>query len=134
MNCRTSSFLTNPHAPLGTNYHENRYFLIKRYDAESIEGVVTEPPRTDIAADESTHLRWEIWFIAWAVYAQGCLNLISFRFNIPVENSSDCSQSALQSLGQFVGTTDGWVSRVVRPIANSHLWRQTRSAFMSAPI
>ncbi len=117
-------------------HHELPDFLVpyKRYDAESIEGVVTEPPRTDIAADESTLSRWKIWFIAWAVYAQGCLNLISFRFNLPVENSSDCSQSALQRLGQFVGTAGGWLSRVVRPIANSHLWRQTRSAFMSAPI
>ena len=106
----------------------------KRYDAESIEGVVTEPTRTDTAADESTLSRWKIWFIAWAVYAQGCLNLISIRFNIPVENSSNRSQSALQLLGQFVGTEDGGLSRIVRPIGNSHLWLHTRSALMSALI
>ena len=106
----------------------------KRYDAESIEGIVTEPPRTDIAADESTLSRWKIWFTAWVVYAQGCLNLISFRFNLPVENTSDCPQSALQRLGQFVGTADGWLKRTVRPIANSHLWLQTSSACMPALI
>ena len=106
----------------------------KRYDAESIEGAVNKPARTDIAADESTLSRWKLWFFTWVVYAQGCLQLISIRFDLPVENSSGCSQSALQRLGQFVGTEDGWLSRVVRSIANSHLWRQTRSAFMSALI
>ena len=117
----------------GKIHHELPDFLVpyKRYDAESIEGVVTEPVRKDIAADESTLSRWRLWFIAWVVYAQGCLQSISIRFNLPVENLFDHPQPALQLLGQFVGTEDGWLSRTVRPIANSHLWRHTRSAFMS---
>ena len=114
-------------------HHELPDFLVpyKRYDADSIEGVLSEPPRTDIAVDESTLSRWKLWFLTWVKYAQGCLNLISIRFNLPVENLSDCPQSSLQRLGQFVGTAVGWLSRTVRPIANSYLWRQTRSAFMS---
>ncbi len=115
-------------------HHELPDLLVpyKRYDAESIEGVLNEPPRTDIAVDESTLLRWKHWFRTWVVYAQGCLQSISIRYNLAVETSSDRPQSALlQLLGQFVGTADGWMSRTVQPIANSHRWRQTRSAFMS---
>jgi len=115
-------------------HHELPDLLVpyKRYDAESIEGVLNEPPRRDIAVDESTLSRWKLWFASWVMYAQGCLQMISIRYNLPVENSSDRPQSALQRLGQFVGNSDGWLSRIVRPIANSHLWIHTRSAFMSA--
>jgi len=115
-------------------HHELPEFLVpyKRYDAESIEGVVIEPARKDIAVDESTLSRWRLWFIAWVVYAQGCLRSISIRFNLPVENLSSRPQPALQLLGQFVGTEYGWLSRTVRSIANSHLWIHTRSAFMPA--
>lgn len=87
-------------------HHELPDLLVpyKRYDAESIEGVLSEPARTDIAADESTLLRWKLWFLTWVVYAQGCLQSIATRFNLPVENSSVRPQSVLQSLGRFVGT------------------------------
>jgi len=114
-------------------HHELPDLLVpyKRYDAESLEGIVIEPARTDIAADESTLSRWRTWFIAWAVYAQGCLNSISICFCLPVENSSGHPQSAFHTLGRFVGVADGWLSRTVRSIVNSHLWRHTRSAFMS---
>ena len=117
----------------GKIHHELPDLLIpfKRYDAESIEGAVSDPARADIAADESTLSRWKVWFQAWAVYAQGCLQSISIRFNLPVEDSSGRPQSVLHALGRFVGTADGWLRRTVRPMANSHFWRQTRSAFMS---
>jgi hypothetical protein len=94
----------------------------KRYDAESIEGIVSEPARMDIAVDESTIARWRSWFLAWTIYARGCLQSISIRLNLPVENASALSQSALHSLGRYVGLASGWLSRVVRPIANSNLW------------
>jgi hypothetical protein len=94
----------------------------KRYDAESIEGTVSDPAGTDVAADESTLARWRYWFLAWAVYAEGFLQSISIRFHLAVEDSSLLSQSALQRLGRFVGTAVGWLSRVVRPVVNSHLW------------
>jgi hypothetical protein len=105
-------------------HHELPDILVpyKRYDAESIEGVVSELPRSDIAADESTIGRWRSWFLAWAVYAAGCLASISFRHNFPVERAYTPTLSALQSLGRFVGSTTGWLSRVVRPIANSNEW------------
>jgi hypothetical protein len=105
-------------------HHELPDFLVpyKRYDAESIEGAVSEPPRTDLAVDESTLLRWKYWFLAWAVYAAGCLQSIAMRFNLPVDGPSARPQSALQGLGRFVGDAVGWLKRTVRPIANSHLW------------
>jgi hypothetical protein len=105
-------------------HHElpDRLVPYKRYDAESIEGAVSEPPRTDIAADESTLRRWKCWFLAWAVYASGCLQSIAMRFGLPVVSSSARPQSALQLLGRFVGDAAGWLKQAVRPIANSNLW------------
>lgn len=42
--------------PCGKIHHELPDLVVpyKRYDAESLEGVVSEPGRTDVAADEST--------------------------------------------------------------------------------
>jgi hypothetical protein len=105
-------------------HHELPDFLVpyKRYDAESIEGAVSEPVRLDIAADESTLYRWRIWFLVWSVHAQGCLQSISIRFNLTVERASALSQSALQTLGRYVGDEANWLSRCVRPIVNINYW------------
>ena len=105
-------------------HHELPDILVpyKRYDAESIEGVVSVPARMDIGADESTLARWRSWFLAWAVYAEGCLQSISIRFNQPVNHLSNHPQTALHSLGRYIGLTDGWLSRIVHSIVNSHLW------------
>ena len=105
-------------------HHELPDLLVpyKRYDAESIEGAVSEPPRPDIAADESTLRRWKCWFLAWAVYAAGCLQSIALRVTLPVVRSSERPQSVLRLLGRFVGDAAGWLSRAVRPIVNSNLW------------
>lgn len=111
-------------APCARIHHELPSLLVpyKRYDAESIEGVLSEPECNDVAADESTIRRWKSWFHAWIVYAVGILQSLSIRFHLPVENSSASSQSALQSLGRFVGDAAGWLSRAVRPMANSNVW------------
>jgi len=114
-------------------HHELPDLLIpyKRYDAESIEHVITEPTSLNIAADESTLYRWRSWFLAWLTYAQGCLQSIAIRFDLPVGNPSFTSQSALLSIGRYVGDATGWLVRAVRPIANLNLWIHTRSAFLS---
>lgn len=90
-------------------HHELPDLLVpyKHYDAESIEGAVSEPPRTDIAADDSTIARWKRWFPDWAVYAAGCLQALAIRFNLPVASPSTRPQSALQWLGRFVGDAAG---------------------------
>jgi hypothetical protein len=94
----------------------------KRYDAESIEGVLTEPKASAVAADESTISRWLAWFQVWAVYASAALLAISIRFHLPMEQVSGAPQSALHRLGRYVGDAAGWLGRAVRPIANSNLW------------
>lgn len=108
----------------GKIHHELPDILVpyKRYDAESIERVISESVQDDVAVDDSTIYRWKSWFQSWVGYAIGCLQSISIRFHISVEEESTPSQSVLQSLGRFVGMAFGWLSRVVRPIANSNLW------------
>ncbi|WP_231571016.1 DUF6431 domain-containing protein [Gordoniibacillus kamchatkensis] len=110
--------------PCATIHHELPDLLVpyRRYDAESIEGVLSEPVREDIAADESTIARWRGWFALWALYAVCVLQSIAIRFHLPVENSSCPSQSALHHPGRFVGNAAGWLRRSVRPIANLNLW------------
>lgn len=114
-------------------HHELPDLLVpyKRYDAESIEHVINESTSLDIAADESTLHRWRSWFLAWALYAQGCLQSIAIRFDLSVGNPSFTPQSALLSIGRYVGDASGWLARAVRPIANLNLWVHTRSAFLS---
>jgi hypothetical protein len=87
-----------------------------------MESVVSDPVHTDVAADESTIARWRSWFLAWVLYAEGCLQSISIRFNQDVEKLSSPSQTVLHRLGRFVGNANGWLGRAVRPIINLHLW------------
>jgi hypothetical protein len=115
-------------------HHELPDILVpyKRYDADSIEQVVSESGPIDIVVDDSTIFRWRRWFSGWSSYAQGCLQSITIRFHLPVdEDSSDHLQTVLHPIGRFVGHEVGWLSRAVRSIANLNFWVQTRSAFLS---
>ena len=105
-------------------HHELPDLLVpyKRYEAQSIEEAVAEPPRNDIAAEQSTLARWRSWFGAWAVYAAGCLQAIALRYDLPAVHASMPDRSAFQLLGRYVGKASGWLSRVVRPLTNQHLW------------
>jgi len=103
----------------------------KRYESKCIEEVVTGQGPA-VAADESTLYRWRCWYLAMASYFAGCLESIRLRFHLdPVEPSSIPSQTAHQRIGRVVGTTNGWLARVVRPITNLNFWVHTRSAFLS---
>lgn len=118
----------------GRIHHELPNILVpyKRYEAASIEQVVSESPSsTCVAVDDSTLYRWRAWFHQWSTYAIGCLQAIAKRFNLPVEEQSGSSQTSLELIGQLVNSADGWLARAVRPIVNAHLWVATRSAFMS---
>lgn len=114
-------------------HHELPDILVpyKRYDAASIEEIVTKP-NPAVAADESTLYRLRRWFAGWSDYAVGCLFSIASRFQLPVEEWSSSSQSSLQRIGHFVGNADKWMARAVRSITNTHLWTHTRCAFLSA--
>jgi hypothetical protein len=116
-------------------HHELPDVLVpyKRYGAESIEPVVSDVEPADVAADDATLYRWRQWFEAWAPYAVGCLTSIALRFQLdwPVGNVSGSPLTVLQAIGRNEGISTGWLAKVVRPIANVHLWVQTRSAFLS---
>lgn len=119
----------------GTIHHELSDFLIpyKRYEAECIEDVITNPSTHIVAADDSTLSRWQVWFHQFVDYWIGCLNSIIVKTsqgNIPQNFTSKCSGNALQKIGRLVGDANGWLTRIVRPIANINLWIHTRSAFI----
>lgn len=104
----------------------------KRHEAATIERIIEDPAVSDAAVDESTIRRIRNWFEWWGSYAAGCLESIAHRIMQPVvESSSALPQTALQRIGRLVGDAVGWLARVVRPIANTHLWTQTRSVFLS---
>ncbi|QQE77831.1 hypothetical protein GI364_18195 [Alicyclobacillus sp. SO9] len=114
-------------------HHELPNLLVpyKRYEAESIEQVVTQEAPA-VGADESTLRRIRTWFEIWSVYATRCLASIAHRMEFPVENGSNPLQFSLQSIGQAEShQNNGWLGKVVRPIVNMNLWVQTRSAFLS---
>lgn len=105
-------------------HHELPDILVpyKRYDTESLEGVVSKPERTDVAADESTIARWKRWFTHWSPYAAGCLRSISMQYDLPVRASSKSTGSVLHPFGRFIDLVPKWMCQVVRPIVNLHLW------------
>ena len=114
-------------------HHELPNLLVpfRRYEAAGMEQAIEEPSDTGIAAEESTLRRWRQWFAAWAVYAVGCLGSIARRYGHQEVETSLSPLPALQRMGHLVGDAPGWLARVVRPLANLHLWLQTRSAFLS---
>lgn len=119
----------------GCIHHElpDRLVPYKRYEAASIEKVVSESPKAlDVAVDNSTIHRWKVWFEERVVYWIGCLVSIAIRFKLPVEVTSLPSQTVHQKIGHLVGNTDGWLRRIVRPVVNANLWVYTRSAWMTA--
>ncbi|MFD1673188.1 DUF6431 domain-containing protein [Alicyclobacillus fodiniaquatilis] len=111
-------------------HHELPNFLVpyRRHEAQSIEDVVMDRAMP-VGIEESTIRRWRQWLNPFALYAAGCLESIAHRFHWTVESSSAHPQTALHRIGRIVGSGVGWLARAVRPIANLHLWRSTRSAF-----
>ncbi|WP_276205153.1 DUF6431 domain-containing protein [Bacillus sp. MUM 13] len=116
-------------------HHELPDLLIpyKRYEAECIENVLTNPSTHIVPADDSTLARWHGWFHQFVDYWIGCLTSIMFRTNqgnIPLDFTSKGSGTALQRIGRLAGDANGWLTRIVRPIVNINFWIHTRSAFL----
>lgn len=104
----------------------------KRYGRKSIEAVVGGDTDLTVPADESTIYRWKSWFLQYVNYFIGCLLSIAARYGRRTEEDLSClPPSPLQRIWHLVGNSSGWLSRVVRPIANLNLWIHTRSAFLS---
>jgi hypothetical protein len=118
----------------GRVHHELPDILVpyKRYNSESIEAVITGDSELTVAADESTISRWREWFFSLASYFAGCLISIAARYvKNAVEDTPGLPRSPLQMIWYYVGDGAGWLARVVRPVVNTNLWIQTRSAFLS---
>lgn len=105
----------------------------KRYESECVEqGITASSKSVDIAVDDSTLYRWKTWFLTLQPYLLGCLKSIAIRLGQdPVEEPSVSPRSVHPCIGQYVGEAPGWLSRIVRTIANINLWLHTRSAFLS---
>lgn len=120
----------------GRIHHELPDFLVpyKRYKAECIELVLSNPSTHDVPADESTLFRWFEWFNYFVDYWVNCLISIVLRTNqekAPLNLASANSETALHRIGRLVGDAPRWLERIVRPIVNINLWLHTRSAFLS---
>ncbi|WP_307197095.1 DUF6431 domain-containing protein [Neobacillus niacini] len=120
----------------GRIHHELPDFLVpyKRYEAECIESVLTNPSTHDVPADESTLFRWFEWFNHFVDYWANCLISIVLRtkqVKVPLNLTSANSETALHRIGRLVGNASRWLQRIVRPIVNINLWLHTRSAFLS---
>lgn len=113
-------------------HHELPNCLVpyKRYESECVEAALTNGSKkaSMVPADDSTVARWRRWAAGFVVYWLGCLEAIASRLGRAVEAVSSPSQSVHLRLGQVVGEATGWLARVVRPIANAHLWLHTRFA------
>ncbi|WP_041314444.1 DUF6431 domain-containing protein [Heliomicrobium modesticaldum] len=115
-------------------HHELPDILVpyKRYSSKSIETVITGGAALTVPADESTLVRWRGWFLEMVNHFLGCLLSIAKRFgHASAEERSGLPESALQRIWRYVGDACGWLARVVRPVANSNLWRHTCFAFLS---
>lgn len=108
-------------------------FLVpyKRYDRESIEGVLNGNDLLTVAADESTIRRWRKWFRIFVDYFIGCIISVMMLLTQEVPAKPQHSLSPLKKLQHYVGSSPGWLSKVVRLVVNGNYWVCTRSAFLS---
>lgn len=101
----------------------------RRYTQESIEPVIGGGDGPD-GPDGSTLKRWKSWFRGRGTYLVGCLQSITVRITgKPVETPK--AMPILHRVWSLVGWEAGWLSQIVRSLANSGLWRHTRSALLT---
>lgn len=116
-------------------HHELPDILVpyKRYDSESIESTLSSNINLTVAADESTIKRWKHWFKELSPYMLRAIIAIKLRLDYSAveQELSQVPSTALLGILHFVGEENGWLSRVVRIVANTNSWIHTRSAFLS---
>jgi hypothetical protein len=115
-------------------HHELPDLLVpyKRYDRASIESVIEGTGQEQVSADDATLFRWQGWFSNLRQHIYGGLLAACHRINKSFAESPDqLSGSLLQRIHHLVGTTPGWLGRIVRTLVNMNLWVQTRSAFLT---
>ncbi|WP_052410173.1 DUF6431 domain-containing protein [Paenibacillus durus] len=118
-------------------HHELPDLLIpyKRYDSRCIEQAVTEPEASVTAcAETSTLRRWKVWFRVLSIYFILVLQALEARMSGLAPGSPEASDHLrMTSAPAFRQQGPGWLARLVRPVANAHLWVHTRFAYLSAP-
>ena len=114
-------------------HHELPDILIpyKRYESSCIETVIDNVDNIDVAADDSTIYRLKSWFYCLLNYLVNCIQAILAQYKYDLSWSSETELNPLKKLKCYTGDAVGWLSRIVKPIVNSNLWVQTRSALMS---
>ena len=114
-------------------HHELPDILVpyKRYESSSIETVIDNVDNNDVAVDESTIYRWKSWFCYLLNYLVNCIQAILAQYKYDPLWSSETELIPLKKLKCYTGDAVGWLTRIVKPIVNSNLWVQTRSALMS---
>ena len=113
-----------------TIHHElpSEVIPYKRHEAESIEAVLEEKDLLYTPAEELTLKRWRKWFAGLTDHFLGILTSALLKSGRKVENAPFAG-NALQRIRQIVGSTPGWLSRVVQTAIKNNCWAQTRSAF-----
>lgn len=114
-------------------HHELPDILVpyKRYDSSSIETVIDNVDNNDVVVDDSTIYRWKSWFYCIVNYMVTCIQAILAQHKSRPICSSGIELIPLKKLKCYTGDAVGWLARIVKPIVNSNLWVQTRSALMS---
>ena len=114
-------------------HHELPDILVpyKCYECSSIETVIDNVDNIDVAADDSTIYRWKCWFNCILKYLVNCIQAILVQHKHKPLCLSKTELIPLKKLKCYTGDAVGWLSRIVKPIVNSNLWVQTRSALMS---
>ena len=113
----------------GCLHHELPDIIVpyKRYDAETIEKVLSEKENTpSFPCETSTAVRLRVWFLLLRSYFEGTVRSLLFIYR---RDRDLCGElSGLASLDPAI-LENGWLKRLVRTIVNSGRWRQTRSAY-----
>jgi len=113
-------------------HHELPDILVpyKRYESSCIETVIDNVDNIDVAADDSTIYRWKSWFYCLLDYLVNCIQAILAQHKNDPLCLSKTELILLEKLKCYTDDAVGWLARIVKPIVNSNLWVQTRSALM----
>lgn len=104
----------------------------RRYDAESIEEVITKGNNViTAAADQSTIWRWRKWFELNKIYIVMALLSVSTVIGNNEMSSLAISNWTIEFIKEIVTRKVKWLNETVRVLVNSSKWIFNRSAFLT---
>lgn len=100
----------------------------KRYSAQAVEEIIsgTASAPLPVACENSTMRRIRIWFFLLRSYFESCLQSLKQLFQTDAEFLIEIDKMVPLEVATLPA---GWLRYLVRTLANSGRWRQTRSAF-----